>query len=127
MNILLWVLQILVAAFCSMGAAWRFLNYEQASKDIASLKALSYGMWNAIGAFEIVCALCLILPGVFNVKTILTPIAAACLAVELLLVSGLHVHFFGFQLRATNPAMWSIVLAILAVFIAYGRIALKPI
>jgi hypothetical protein len=126
MNVLLWILQILVAAFCSMGAAWRFLNYEQASKDIASLKALSHGTWNAIGVFEIVCALGLILPGAFNVKPILTPIAAACLAVELLLVSGLHVHFFGFKLQTTNPAMWSIALAALAAFIAYGRIALKP-
>jgi hypothetical protein len=125
MNILLWVLQFFVAVYCAMGAVWRFLNYEQAASQIASIKALSSGMWNVIGLFEIVCALALILPGAFYVKPILTPIAAACLAVELLLISGLHVHYFGFKLQPTNPAMWTIALAILSAFIAYGRIALK--
>ena len=36
MNILLWVLQVVVAIYCVMGSVWRFLNYEQASKDVAS-------------------------------------------------------------------------------------------
>ncbi len=126
MNILLWVLQILVAAVCTMGAVWRFFNYDQA-KDIASLQALPYGMWAAIGAFEIVCSLGLILPGLFKVKPGLTPIAAVCLTVELLLVSGLHVHFFGFQLSPANPAMWTIILSVLAALVAYGRTALKPL
>ena len=126
MNILLWGLQIVVAFFCVMGSVWRFTNYEQASKNIASLQALSCGMWNAIGIFEIICALGLILPGAFKARTILTPIAAACLTVEMLLLTGLHVHFFGFQFQPANPAAWTITLAVLSAFVAYGRIALKP-
>ena len=126
MNILLWVLQILIAVFCIMGAAWRFSNYEQAAKDIASMKALSFGMWNAIGVFEIVCALGLILPGAFNMMPILTPIAAVCLTVEMLLVTGLHARYFGFQLKPTNPAIWTIMLAALSAFVAYGRFVLNP-
>lgn len=127
MNILLWVLQILIAVFCIMGAVWRFSNYEQAAKEIASIKALSYGMWNAIGVFEIVCALGLILPGAFEIKPILTPIAAVCLTLEMLLVSGLHAYYFGFQLKPTNPAMWTIMLGALSAFVAYGRFVLKPL
>jgi formate-dependent nitrite reductase membrane component NrfD len=125
MNILLWILQVLVAWFCVVGAVWRFLNYDQAAKGIVSVQALSYGTWNAIGVFEIGCSLGLILPGAFKVKPSLTPIAAACLAVELLLVTGLHVHYFGFQFQATNPAAWSFTLAILSAFVAYGRLKLR--
>lgn len=127
MNIVLWALQGVLAFFCVSGAVWRFKNYEEASKDVPSMAALSQGMWNAIGAFEIICALGLILPGLLKMKTILTPIAAACLAVELLLVTALHVSHFGFEVKATNPATWSFALAILAAFIAYGRFVLKPL
>jgi putative oxidoreductase len=126
-NIVLWILQGVIALFCIMGSIWRFNNYEQASKDVPSLNALSYGVWNAIGAFEIICALGLILPGVLKMKPILTPVAAACLAVEMLLVTGLHVKFFGFQVTATNPATWSFMLAVLVAFVAYGRYALHPL
>ena len=121
MSVLLWALQVLIAMFCIMGSLWRFFNYEQAVNDVASLGALSQGMWNAIGAFEIVCALGLILPGAFNMKPSLTPIAAACLTAEMLLISALHINFFGFQLQPSNPAMWTVMLSIMAAFVAYGR------
>lgn len=127
MNILLWALQIIVAFFCVTGSTWRFFNYEQAANDIPSMKALSFGMWNAIGAFEIFCALGLILPGVLNLKPGLTSIVALGLALELLLVSALHVKFFGLQLQASNPAIWSLSLCAMAVFIAYGRYHLSPL
>lgn len=126
MGILLWSLQVIIAFFCIAGAGWRFSNYEQAVKDVPSMAALPHGVWNAIGLFEVVCALGLIIPGIFNVKPVLTPIAAACLAVELLLISGLHIKFFGFQMQATNPAMWSGMLFLMATFVAYGRFVLKP-
>ncbi len=127
MNILLWVIQVVVAMFCVAGAAWRFTNYEEASKQIASLGALPYGAWNAIGAFEVVCALGLILPGLLKLKSFITPAAAACLCVELLLVSALHIRFFGLQMQPSNPATWTLVLAGLSAFIAYGRFALRPL
>jgi hypothetical protein len=101
-------------------------NYEAASKDVASMGALSQGAWNAIGIFEILCALCLILPGALNIKPVLTPIAAAALAVEMILISALHLKFFGLSFQASNPAMWTISLSALAAFIAYGRFVLKP-
>src|SRR5690606_2025107 len=96
MNILLWILQAVVALFCISGAAWRFSNYEMAAQDVPSMAALPYGVWNVIGLFEVVCALGLILPGLVKRKKFLTPLAAAGLAVELFLVSALHISFFGF-------------------------------
>lgn len=125
MNVFFWVLQVVVAFFCVSGAVWRYSNYAIA-KDIASLQALSFGTWNAIGAFEVVCSILLILPAILKWSHKITPIAAACLAVELLLVTALHVHYFGFEIKAANPGTWSFGLAVLSSVIAYGRFTSIP-
>lgn len=124
MNIIMWMIQIILALFCVSGSVWRFLNYEQAAKDIASMGALPYGIWNVIGAFEIVCAFGLILPQIFGFKSTYVGLVAMALAIELLLISGLHIKYFGFQLMATNPAVWSLSLCLLAAFVAYSRLKL---
>ena len=121
MNMLLWVLQVLVALFSIAGSAYRIGNYTMASQQVASIAALPYVAWVLIGAFEIACALALILPGIFKMKKSWTPVAAWALAVEMLLVSGLHVWHFGLQMTAQNPALWTLVLAALAAFVGYGR------
>lgn len=127
MSIVLWILQAVIALFCIMGSAWRFMNFEQQAKDLPSLQALPQSIWHVIGLFEITCALLLLLPGIFNFKPNLTPIAAACLAVEMLLVTALHVKYFGVQPQASNPALWTFGLAVVAAIVAYGRFVLKPL
>jgi len=124
MSIFLWVLQALVALVTINGAVWRFMNPAQVVK-IASLKALPPAVVNASGVFEIICSLGLIVPPLLH-KGALTPIAAAALAVELLLLTAWNVHYFGFQFQATNPAAWSFTLGVLAAFVAYGRFVLRP-
>jgi hypothetical protein len=127
MNILLWVLQIFVALFCTMGAMWRFANRKQATEGVPSLKALSLGVYYFSGLFEIACSLGLILPGLLNMDSTYTPIAALSLALEQLAITALHVKFFGFKMRATNPGVWTGVFFILAAIIAYGRTAISPL
>lgn len=127
MNILLWTLQLVISFFCVAGSIWRYFNYEQVAKDVPSMGALSYGVWTGIGVFEIICALLLILPGLINMKPGLTAVAAVLLTIELILISALHLKYFGLQVQASNPAMWSIALCALAAFIAYGRIVLRPL
>jgi hypothetical protein len=119
MNILLWVLQVVVALFCVMGAVWRFTNFEQIAK-MPSVKVLPKGAWSLINIYEIVCGLGLILPAFFQ-KPNLIFLSAAALVVEMALLSALHVSYFGLKLKATNPATWTIVLAILSAIVAYGR------
>lgn len=125
MNILLWVVQILLAVFCVMGAMWRFTNREQA-KNIPSLKALSLGMFYFIGICEIVCGLGLVLPGLLALDPTYTATAALCLAVEQLALTILHAKFFGFKVRAANPAVWTFAFFVFAAFVAYGRAELSP-
>lgn len=127
MNILLWTLQVVIAFFCAMGSMWRLINFEQEAQNIASLQALPFAVWNFIGVYEIICALGLLLPGIFGWNMFLTPVAAAALAVEMALITGLHVSYFGWTMQATNPAMWSLMLCLLSAFVAYGRWMLRPL
>ena len=59
MNILLWVLQILLALHTAIGAVWKFFNSEQ---TVPSLKAIPHGVWLSLSVIEILCSLALVLP-----------------------------------------------------------------
>jgi len=120
MNILLWVLQVLLALHTVMGAVWKFSNPEQ---TVPSLKAIPHGVWLAMSVFELLCSLCLILPSFYKPLAILAPIAAACIAAEMLLFCALHLRS-----SETNngPMLYWLVVAAICAFIAYGRFVLKP-
>lgn len=120
MNILLWVLQILLALHTVMGAVWKFSNSEQ---TLLSLRAIPHGMWLAMSVVELLCSLGLILPALNKRLGILAPIAAVCIAAEMLLFTGLHLY--SGDPTYGHIVYWLVVAAICA-FIAYGRFALKP-
>lgn len=120
MNILLWTLQILIALHTIVGAVWKFSNSEQ---TVPSLKAIPHGAWLAMSVFEMFCSVGLILPALSKPLAILAPIAAAGIAVEMLLFSGVHVYS-GYA-EYGHMIYWLAVAAICA-FIVYGRIVLMP-
>lgn len=120
MNVLLWVLQVLLALHNVAGAMWKFFNSEQA---VPSLKALPHGVWLALSAFEILCGIGLILPAFNRRLGILAPVAALGIAAEMLLFSGLHVASGG---TGVGEVIYWLVVAAVCVFIAYGRFALTP-
>jgi hypothetical protein len=121
MNVFLWILQILLALHTVAGAVWKFSNSEQ---TVPSLKAIPHGVWLAMSVFELLCSLGLILPAISKPLAILAPIAAACIAAEMLLFCGLHLY----SREANHGEMiyWLVVAAVCA-FIAYGRFVLKPL
>jgi hypothetical protein len=121
MNITLWILQVLLALHTAMGAVWKFSNPEQ---TVPSLKAIPHGVWLAMGGLELLIALGLVLPAVSQPAGFLVPIAAALVAAEMLLFSGLHL-----AAGETNhsPMIYWLVVAAICAFIAYGRWALKPL
>jgi len=92
------------------------------SQQVASNKAFPREVWTCIGIFEALCALALVIPAATGKFPILTPVAAACLAVEGILFAGLHYSY-----AEHSPMAFSLVLTALAAFVAYGRFALKPI
>jgi hypothetical protein len=120
MNILLWVLQILLAIHTAIGAVWKFSNPAQ---TVPSLSAIPNGVWLAMSVVELLCAVGLILPAVYKPLAILAPIAAVCIAAEMLLFSGLHIYSGD---PNYGPVIYWLVVAAICAFIAYGRFVLKP-
>ena len=121
MNILLWVLQILLAVHTVMGAVWKFSHSPE--QTMPSLKAIPHGVWLGMSVLELLCSLGLILPALSPSLSILAPIAAACIAAEMLLFCGLHLASGDANY---GPMVYWLVVAALCGFIAYGRFVLKP-
>lgn len=120
MNIALWVLQILLALHTAIGAVWKFSNSEQA---VPSLQAIPHGVWLALIGFELLCSVGLILPAFYKPLAILAPIAAAGVAAEMLLFSGVHINSGDAN---HSPMVYWLVVAAVCAFIAYGRFMLRP-
>jgi hypothetical protein len=123
MNVLLWVLQIILAFLYLAGGAFKTFNPQDVAKQIT---ALPLGAWSAIGVFEMLGAVLLILPAAANWMPTLTPFAAAMLAVETLALATLYATH-SLQIAVTNPLVWAVPMALMAAFVAYGRYSLSPL
>jgi DoxX-like family len=73
--------------------------------------------------FELLCSVGLILPALYKPLAILAPIAAACIAAEMLLFSRVHIRSGD---PNYGPMIYWLVVAAICVFIAYGRFVLTP-
>ena len=122
MNILLWVLQVLAALLYGASGVMKVFMFDKVSADVRSFGALPREAWMALGIFELVCTVGLIVPAAFHWQPALTVVAATALAIESLVFIGVHVKY-----REVTPIVMSGVLGLLMAFIAYGRTVLKPI
>ena len=89
------------------------------------LSALSRGGWGALGVFEMLCGILLVVPAATKWMPVLTPLVAAALALETLALAGLYARY-SLELTVTNPLVWSVVMGLLVAFVAYGRYTLRP-
>ena len=124
MNVLLWVLQVALALLSLGGGAYKVFMFDELAK-MPAMGALSRGGWGALGVFEMLCAVLLVVPAATNWMPVLTPLAAAALALESLALAGLYAQY-SLKLTATNPLVWVVVMGLMAAFVAYGRYALRP-
>ncbi|MEI7770148.1 MAG: DoxX family protein [Chloroflexales bacterium] len=122
MNIALWVLQVLMAfAFGAAGAMKSTQPIEKLSKSLPWTGEVSPGLVRFIGISELLGGIGLILPALTGVLPWLTPLAAACLALVMLLGAGFHVIRKEYSTIAP-----SVLLLLLTLFVAYGRFMLAP-
>jgi hypothetical protein len=115
MNIILWVLQALLAFHTAMGAVWKFSHSEQA---VPSLKAIPHAVWLGLSGVELLCAVGLLLPAVMKNFGISAPVSAVIIAAEMLLFCGLYLA--SGETEHGQMIYWLGVAAFCA-FIAYGR------
>ena len=123
MNVVLWIVQALLAATFGMG------GYGKAAMPIAEIaarvpwaSAVSPGLMRFIGIAELAGALGLILPAATRVLPKLTPLAAAGLLLIMVLAAGFHIQRGETGLLAVN-----VVLGALAALVAWGRWKKAPI
>ena len=120
MNILLWILQVLLAlAFLAHG--WLFLSppAEMVEQMNASLPR-----WFQLflGVAEVLAAIGLTLPGLTRIKPWLVP--AAALGIMIVLLGATIFHL----IRAENSsAVITLVMLLVATFVAYVRWRILPI
>jgi hypothetical protein len=122
MNIVLWVLQVLAALLYGASGVMKVFMFEKVSADVPSFGALPREGWMALGILELVCVIGLIVPAAFRWQPALTVVAAALLAIESLVFVWVHVKY-----HEIAPIIFSGALGLLMLFIAYGRLVLKPI
>jgi len=125
MNVLLWALQVGLALFYLAGGAYKLFSYDELAK-VPATAALPRAGWSALGVFEIVGAILLVLPAATKSLPVLTPVAAAALACEALALSVSNARY-SLQLAATNPLVWTAAMCLVAAFVAYGRYVLQPV
>jgi hypothetical protein len=122
MNVLLWVVQIALAVLYLAGGAYKTFSFDELAKQ---MNAIPRGAWGALGVIEMLGAVLLIVPAAAKWMPVLTPIAAAALALETLAIAALYARY-SLALAVTNPLVWALAMGLLAAFVAWGRYALRP-
>ena len=91
MNLVLWILQGLLAAMFLMAGIMKSTQpREKLIKQLPWVTDVSTPLVRFIGIAELAGALGLILPAATGIATVLTPVAAACLAFVMVLAMALH-------------------------------------
>lgn len=119
-NVLLWIMQVMLALFFALGSGAPKLLLPV--EKLALPLELPQAMVQLIGVAEVLGALGLILPGLLRFRPGLTPLAAAGLV---LVTIGVTVY----QLAAgqVGSALFALVVGLLAACVAYGRWRLVPL
>ena len=123
MNILLWIIQVLLALLFLFAGGTKLVMSIEAMRAMGSPnQVLLPGLLiRFIGVCEVLGALGLILPGLLRIKPGLTPLAAAGLVI--IMIGAVVVTVAGGEVA---PALFPLVVGILAAFVAYGRWRLAP-
>ena len=121
MNVLLWVLQVLLAvAFLAHGLLFLFPPAAIAEQMNAALPQRAFQLF--IGVAEVVAAVGLTLPGVTRVYPWLVPCAAA--GVMIVMISATMFHIMRGEV---SSAITTAVLLVIATCVAYMRWKVLPI
>jgi hypothetical protein len=72
------------------------------------------------------CAVLLIVPAATKWMPNLTVLAAGALTLESLVLAVMYARH-SLQPAASNPLVWVVLIALLAAFVTYGRLALRPL
>ena len=123
MNILLWIIQVLLALLFLFAGGMKLIVpadvlMQQAPPGSTQFPAL---FLKFLGLVEVLGGLGLILPGLFHKRPELTPLAAAGLVIVMIGAVVTSANDHGFKM-----AVFPLVTGLLCAFVAYGRSKLVP-
>jgi uncharacterized membrane protein YphA (DoxX/SURF4 family) len=120
MNIVLWVLQVLLAAVF----VWHGLLFLAPPAELVEIMEKEFSLWFRLflGAAEVLSGVGLILPGVIKVLPRTISVTAACLMI-LMVCATVHHTLRG----ETSSAMTTIVVLAVLGFVGYVRWKVLPI
>ncbi|MBI3970329.1 MAG: DoxX family protein [Chloroflexi bacterium] len=121
MNVVLWILQVLLAVVFVLHG-WLFVVVPAGMAPMIEGLGLAPAFHLFIGIAEWLGAAGLLLPGLTRILPWLTPVAAAALA--FVMASSVIFHLFRGELP--NAIVNTVIFA-LAVFVAYARWKIKPL
>jgi hypothetical protein len=122
MNILLWIVQGVLALLYLAGGAYKAVKPEDLAQTIPAMSLMG---WRAFGALEVAGAVLLVLPAILGRGQALTPMIAGVLAVETLVLAALYARQ-SYVVSVENPLVWALVMALAAGFLVvarYGQVA----
>ena len=119
MNIALWIVQVLLALLFLFAGGMKLV---QPLEKLTGPVPLPGPFTRFIGAAEVLGAIGLILPSLLRISPALTPLAASGFA--LIMIGAIVVTLAGGML---GPALFSLVVGLLAAFVAYGRWCLASV
>lgn len=119
MTYALWVLQVLLGLlFVFAGGSKLVMPIEEMTKEVA----MPGWFLRGIGVCELLGGLGLILPGLFRLRTGLTPLAAAGLVIIMIGATVVTVMYMG-----VGMGLVPFIVGVLAAFVAYGRWRVAPL
>ena len=113
---------VLAITFVLTGLVKVLQPYEVLADRMAWVQDYSPGLVRGIGALEILGGIGLVLPALLGVLPILTPLAAAGLAVIMALAVLHHLRS-----HERGQVLFTAALLILLVIVAWGRFSLAPL
>ncbi|MGO4881616.1 MAG: DoxX family protein [Bryobacteraceae bacterium] len=127
MKTALWAAQILWGIFFSITGFGKIIWYKpalwnQALHEVPWLSAVPQGLIIFIGVCEFLGGVALIVPALTGVRPKLTPFAAIGLTLVMILAAVFHIVRGEY-----NFVLINVVLGGVAVFIAYGRLFVRPV
>ncbi len=119
MTYALWILQVLLGLlFIFAGGSKLVMPIEEMTRDVA----MPGWFLRGIGVCELLGGLGLILPGLFRVRTELTPLAAAGLVIIMIGATVVTA-----TTMSVGMALVPFVVGVLAAFVAYARWRVAPL
>lgn len=120
MDIILWVVQIILAAvFLTFGLTKAVVPIDKLKLAMPWIETFSSNKIRIIGVLESIGGFGLFFPGLYPIDPIIIPLAATCLAIIMVLAAITH-----YNRNEKGDMILNIILFMLASFVAIGRFAL---